>query len=87
MTKDPSHKKLDIKKIQEEREEYLNGWKRAKADLVNYKREESERIDKIRKFCQEGLIYELLNVLDSFELALILKFTHSLQSTFPQLRG
>ena len=27
-----------IAKLEREKEEYLNGWKRAKADLINYKK-------------------------------------------------
>lgn len=51
-------------------DEYLAGWKRAKADLENYKKEESSRLDNVRKFACEGLILEMLTVLDSFNFAL-----------------
>ncbi|MBI4119468.1 MAG: nucleotide exchange factor GrpE, partial [Parcubacteria group bacterium] len=30
---------------EKEREEYLNGWRRAKADLINYKKEEMQRLE------------------------------------------
>jgi molecular chaperone GrpE len=53
-----------------ERAEYLAGWQRAKADLINYKKEQEAKISEIFKFANEGLIYEFLPVLDSFELAI-----------------
>ncbi|MEK9154731.1 MAG: nucleotide exchange factor GrpE [Patescibacteria group bacterium] len=57
-------------RCQKEREEYLNGWKRAKAELINYKKDEAKRFETIAKFSNESLIRELLLVLDSFDLAL-----------------
>jgi molecular chaperone GrpE len=54
---------------EQERGEYLAGWQRAKADLINYKKEQEAKISEIFKFANEGLIYEILPVLDSFELA------------------
>lgn len=50
-------------------EEYLNGWKRAKAELLNYKKDEAKRFELIIKFSNESLVKELLTVLDSFDLA------------------
>ena len=55
---------------EQERAEYLAGWQRAKADLINYKKEQEAKISEIFKFANEGLIYEILPVLDSFELAI-----------------
>lgn len=55
---------------QKERDEYLDGWKRAKADLINYKKEEAKRFETIVKFSNEALVKDLINVLDSFDLAL-----------------
>lgn len=50
--------------------EYLNGWRRAQADLANYKKDETKRFEDLIKFSNEKLILDLLNVLDSFELSL-----------------
>ncbi|MEW5805226.1 MAG: nucleotide exchange factor GrpE [Patescibacteria group bacterium] len=50
------------------RNEYLAGWQRAKADFLNYKRQEEERLSGLIKLANEGLISELLFVLDSFAL-------------------
>ncbi|OGG38084.1 nucleotide exchange factor GrpE [Candidatus Jorgensenbacteria bacterium GWA1_49_17] len=57
-------------KCEKERDEYLNGWKRAKADFINYKKEEAERFREFAKFSNEALVSELIMVLDSFSLGL-----------------
>jgi len=62
--------KNKLKKCQKEKEEYLAGWQRAKADLINYRKEQEKRIVDYYKFANEGLILEILRVLDSFVLAL-----------------
>jgi len=50
-------------------EEYLNGWKRAKADLANSKAEEGKRLAEFAKFVGESMMKDLITVLDSFALA------------------
>lgn len=59
-----------LEECMRERDEYLNGWKRAKADFINYKKGESERFSVIAKFSSESLISELILILDSFDLAI-----------------
>lgn len=56
--------------IAKERDEYLDGWKRAKADLINYKKEEAKRFESILKFSNEQILRDLLIVMDSFDLAI-----------------
>ena len=46
--------------------EYLAGWQRAKADYLNYKKDEVSRFEETVKFSGEFLIRDLINVLDSF---------------------
>ncbi len=59
-----------IKKLESEKQEYLTGWQRAKADMVNARqRDEAERKDFI-KYANEGLISNLISVLDSFDMAM-----------------
>ena len=55
---------------EKQRDEYLDGWKRAKADLINYKKDESKRFEAIVKFANEAIVRDLIMVLDSFDLAL-----------------
>ena len=58
-----------LKKAEAERMEYLAGWQRAKADLINArKRDEEERVSFI-KFANQNFIEELLPALDSFSMA------------------
>ncbi len=59
-----------FKSCEKERAEYLAGWQRAKADLINYKKDQEQRIADYYKFANEGLILELLPVLDSLDLAI-----------------
>jgi len=58
-----------LKKCTEEKQEYLLGWQRAKADFINYKKDEEKKIETIRKYANEGIINELLSVIDSFNSA------------------
>lgn len=58
-----------LKKAVEEKQEYLDGWQRAKADLINAKREFEEERKKIIGRAHEDLIMELLPVFDSFDMA------------------
>ena len=60
----------DISKCLKDKDEYLDGWKRAKAELINYKKDEAKRFEMIIKFGTETLIREIIKVLDSFDLAL-----------------
>lgn len=59
-----------LKACEKDKQEYLIGWQRAKADMVNArKREENDRKDFI-KFANEKLIEDILPVLDSFGMAM-----------------
>lgn len=70
--KDSILKELEekLKKCQEEKDDYLNGWKRAKADFLNYKKEEVERIGELAKYGNVEFILRLLPILDNFEIAI-----------------
>jgi molecular chaperone GrpE len=74
---DPKEKiaklKEKIKKLTAEKDEYMNGWQRERADFVNFKkRSEEERKDYI-KFANENLLEEMLTVLESFDMAFMNK--------------
>jgi molecular chaperone GrpE len=55
---------------EKQRDEFLAGWQRAKADYLNYKKEENERLEKIAKYTSEDLMREMVTILDSFDLGL-----------------
>ncbi len=62
-------KKDSAEELKARCEEYLSGWKRERADFINYKKEESDRISSLAKFANEGLILNFLPVLDNLLLA------------------
>ena len=59
----------ELKKCQEMKDEYLTGWQRAKADLINARKEDEKRNQEFLKFANASLILEIISVLDSFDLA------------------
>ena len=59
-----------LKKCEAERQEYLDGWKRARADFINYQKDEARRFEEFAKFASAALLEDLLLVLDSFDLAI-----------------
>jgi molecular chaperone GrpE len=62
-------KKEKIAKIKEERDKYLAGWQRCRADFLNYKKQEIERLKDLIDFEKEGWALELLNIIEHFEKA------------------
>jgi molecular chaperone GrpE len=54
---------------QKQKDEYLAGWQRARADFLNYKKEEMERFKEVLKYGNENLILKILPILDNFEKA------------------
>ncbi|MFA6432397.1 MAG: nucleotide exchange factor GrpE [Candidatus Paceibacterota bacterium] len=59
-----------LKQAETEKMEYLTGWQRAKADLINArKRDDADRAE-FTKFANERLIEGLIPVLESFDLAM-----------------
>lgn len=57
--------KLDL--AEKERDEYLNGWKRAKADLINTQKEWAEKLDSLGDFIIADVVRKILPVLDALE--------------------
>ncbi len=49
--------------------ECMNGWKRAQADLANYRADERKRFEEFAKFSQEALLRDLISGLVSLNLA------------------
>ena len=59
-----------VKRAVEEKQEYLNLSQRLKADYLNLKKEGEAEKARIREWANADLLLELLNVADSFDLAL-----------------
>ncbi len=62
-----------LKLATKEKQEYLDGWQRTKADYMNAKKEEESRRKDIVKYAKEDLIGEILPVLESFDMAFVNK--------------
>jgi len=58
-----------LKRCQKEKEEYLTGWQRAKADLINFQRRQEQTQTELKNYFQENLLRDLLSILDSLESA------------------
>lgn len=71
MTPQDHIKKLreKVKELNVEKQGYLDGWQRLKADFVNFKRREEESKQDFLKYSREGIITDLLPVLESFQMA------------------
>jgi molecular chaperone GrpE len=52
-----------------EKKEYLDGWQRMRADFANARKEEDTRRGDLIKFASEGLVEDMLPILDSFGMA------------------
>lgn len=60
----------ELKEVKAQRDEYLTGWQRAKADAINQKKEFDERIKNLTKFATINCIEDFLPVYDSFYMAM-----------------
>ena len=59
----------EVAKLQEKIAELTAGWQRTQADFENFKKKSSEERSHLIKSANSDLIYELLPVLDNFQLA------------------
>jgi molecular chaperone GrpE len=66
----PEELKKELEEVKVQRDEYLAGWQRARADFLNHKKEERERMQEFIKFAEEELLGELLPIVDNLEIAL-----------------
>jgi len=64
----PSAIARELKECQKRKDEYLAGWQRERADFLNYKKEEMERVGELSKYANIGLILRILPILDNFDL-------------------
>ena len=69
MPEEKEDKNKELAECQKQKEEYLAGWQRARADLLNYKKEEIERMGEILKSAGEEFVLKILPILDNFEAA------------------
>jgi molecular chaperone GrpE len=56
--------------VLKQRDEYLEGWKRAKADYLNLKKEAEKEKKELAEFANAALLVQLLPIYDHFKRAL-----------------
>ncbi len=68
------NKEKNLKKELEEccklKDQYLDSWKRERADFLNYKKEGSQRMESLTEYVKMSMILRFLPVVDSFDLAI-----------------
>lgn len=61
--------RVDLKQAKKEKEEYLTGWQKERADFANYKKEEDARKAMFSESMREHILSRFLSVMDSFNMA------------------
>ncbi len=61
--------RLDLKQAKKEKEEYLIGWQKERADFANYKKQEEDRKTMFSESMRERILSRFLTVMDSFNMA------------------
>ncbi len=61
--------KKELEQVKSERQEYLDGWQRCKADSVNMRKETLLNAERIASRAKESFIEDLVPVLDGFDMA------------------
>ncbi len=59
----------DLKQARKEKEEYLVGWQKERADFANYKKQEEDRKTMFSESMRERILSRFLSVMDSFNMA------------------
>lgn len=60
---------VQLGNLQKQNEEYLDGWKRAKADYINFKNDQEKRSKELSQFASLALVMQLIPVLEHFRKA------------------
>lgn len=63
-------KEINLEELQQQCQEYLAGWQRAKADYANLKKESESKQKEIVSFVKTGLVVELIPILDNLQKAM-----------------
>ena len=58
-----------LKKCKSEKQEYLEGWQRARADQQNYIKQKNIEMEAFRKFASEAAVLQIIPLLDNLILA------------------
>lgn len=61
--------RADLKVAKKEKEEYLTGWQKERAEFSNYKKQEEDRKSMFSESMRERILTRFLTVMDSFNMA------------------
>ena len=61
--------KEELEKVKKERQEYLDGWQRCKADSINARKDTEAKAARTAELLREALIHDVIPALDSFDMA------------------
>lgn len=61
--------RADLNIAKKEKEEYLTGWQKERADFANYRKQEEDRKAMLSESMRERILSRFLTVLDSFNMA------------------
>ena len=59
----------ELEKCKKQADEYLNGWKRAKADYLNLKKDMEAQSKELKEWMSKMFILPLLEIMDNFDRA------------------
>lgn len=61
--------RTDLKQAKAEKEEYLTGWQKERAEFANYRKQEDDRKAIFSEAMRERILSRFLSVIDSFNMA------------------
>lgn len=79
--------KRELRACQKEKEEYLSGWQRAKADFINYKKDEEKSREDFARFAGSLILTEVLEIADSLGKAAAQSSDEGIKNIHAQLGG
>jgi len=66
-----NNQSTELDQLKAQCDEYLNGWKRAKADYINFKKETEDKQKMLFEFANAALLMEILPIYDNLKKALL----------------
>ena len=71
MTEEKKDEEIEkkLEECEKKKQEFFLGWQREKADFINYKKKEGERIIELAEAIKKDMLLKIFPTLDSFNLA------------------
>lgn len=61
--------KEELERVKKDKQEYLDGWQRCKADSINARKDIESRAARTAELLREALVHDIIPALDSFDMA------------------